>query len=409
MIKHIDQNTKLSEVFNLSTDSDGNRDVLAFKERKNKIILFDPGLYNVALNKSNISKVNQTNGKLSYRNIFIENLVNEDFLDVAYLLMFAEPTDANHLISFKNSVHAHFKLYLEMKAVLDALPITMLPMDFLAAGILTLSGIEKNYIQSVNDHLERSAFILAQTSVIAIYYHNRYNNEPWVEVNSTPLENFAYRIIRGMNKNASQERLSKLSSILNTILIIHAEHGQNCSTATVRNIASARSSIYSALSSGIAAFKGNLHGGASQQVSEMYDYIIDNNIDFNEYINQKIQQKQPIMGFGQRTYNRISNCWDPRVEIMMKIVESKGFNFPEVERYRSLAFDMIKKVTTEEYFINRNLTPNPDLFNCIFYKLFGVHNSMNPLMITLGRVAGWMANFYEHINDQYYLTRPCDL
>lgn len=212
-----------------------------------------------------------------------------------------------------------------------------------------------------------------------------------------------------MHSGNHPERLKKLGKILNTIMILHAEHGQNCSSATVRNIASSRGSIYTGVASGMAAFNGAIHGGASQFVSSMYEELLDKGLDIDLFVDKKIANKELLMGFGQRTYNRIENCWDPRVEEMHRILTDESFDFPEVSQYRDIALKLIDRVSHDPFYIQRNLTPNPDLFNCIFYKLFGVPKEMNTTMLALSRIVGWVANFVEHTLDNYPLTRPCDM
>ncbi len=159
----------------------------------------------------------------------------------------------------------------------------------------------------------------------------------------------------------------------------------------------------------MAAFNGMIHGGASQFVSAMYEELLGSGLNVDAYVDKKIASKTLLMGFGQRTYNRILNCWDPRVEKMYAILTDESFDFPEIAAYREAAIKLIERVSNDEFFKKRNLTPNPDLFNCIFYKLFGAPREMNTCMLALGRIAGWIANFIEHSKDGYPLTRPCDM
>ncbi len=268
--------------------------------------------------------------------------------------------------------------------------------------------LKKKYLIDSTDIAERAGFITAQVAISVAYIYKRINNISWTDqLFSTT--SYSERILFQMHSGHNPERLKKLGKILNTIMILHAEHGQNCSAATVRNIASAQGSLYTGVAAGMAAFNGSIHGGASQFVSAMYEELLEGGLDVNSYIDGKIARKELLMGFGQRTYNRIANCWDPRVETMHRILTDESFDFPEVAKYKNIALQLIDRVVNDPFFKARNLTPNPDLFNCIFYKLFGAPREMNTMMLALGRVVGWIANFVEHTQDRYPLTRPCDM
>jgi citrate synthase len=381
--------------------------LLKFKHLDKRLIIYDPGFYHTAHCWSRISKIDINNGKLYYRGISVDSLTESTFLSVAHNLIYPNCTEERE--SFYNYIKNHFKIYEPLKLLLDKIPLNIHPMEFLQIGIIALSALENSLLEDSKNFLEKTAFLIAQTSVISSYYLSKVKSFDFKITDPKGDFDFAESVIRVMRPDLSDEKNKKFAKILNTILIFHSEHGQNCSAATVRNIASAKTNIYNAIACGIAAFNGRLHGGASQAVSEMYDDIIDNNLDIDKYVDEKIKNKTPLMGFGQRTYNKILNCWDPRVENMLRILNDKSNNFPEIEKYKEIASKLIYRVTNDEYFISRNITPNPDLFNCIFYKLFGVPNQMNPMMIVLGRVSGWIANYKEHIDDNLPLARPCDI
>lgn len=400
-----DEQIDFLEIFNIK-QQDG-QTVLEFKKILSNFVIFDPGLYHTAICKSTISKVDKKDGRLSYRGTPVEEKIYADYLDVAFEIIFGIHCDLAQKKYFKNSVFNFFKLYPEMQLLLENISRDIHPMHFLSMGVISLSAIESKYLKNPNDPIEKAAFLIAQVGIIVSYYVNKLNNQGWQEKKA--VNSYAYQILTHMQKIEDSHRLKKLAEFLNTVLILHCEHGQNCSAATVRNIASAKADLYSAVSCGIAAFNGKLHGGASEYVSQMYDYLLSSGEDVNEYIDKKIAQKEPVMGFGQRTYNRIYNCWDPRVETMYNILYNKEFNFVEVEEYKNLASKLMNRILNDEYYKKRNITPNPDLFNCIFYKLFGVPSQMNATMIALGRVAGWIANYFEHLEHRYPLTRPCDL
>lgn len=399
-------NTTLTNVDELfSIDSEGEYILLHFKKPVNKVIIYDPGLYHTAICKSKLSRVDKQDGKLYYRGIPVEEKIRGDFLDVAGEIIFGNKS--KKIPKFKESVQAYFRLLPEQKRVLDAMDASIHPMDALSIAMIALGGLEKKHLMDPSNIAQKAGFLVAQVAITVSYYYTKLNQASWIE----PRLHLSYaeRILSQMHGGKNPERLKKLGQILNTIMILHAEHGQNCSAATVRNVASARGSIYTAVASGMAAFNGVIHGGASQLVSAMYEELLVSGLDIDSYVDRKIAKKELLMGFGQRTYNRIENCWDPRVETMYRILTDPSFEYPEVEQYRNAALKLIDRITKDEFFKSRNLTPNPDLFNCIFYKLFGVPKEMNTTMLALGRIVGWVANFVEHTEDRYPLTRPCDM
>ena len=392
----------LNQIFSVSKD--GEYTILHYKKPVNKLIVYDPGLYHTAICKSKLCKIDKKDGKLYYRGISVEEKLERDFLDVAQEILFGT---LKHNNDFKKFIGIHFKLLPEQKALLDVIPFSTHPMDVLAVAITTLGGLEEKYLQDPIGIVEKTAFLIAQTAISVSYRYCKMKNQPWVE--SKKDLKYSEKILFQMHSGNNPDRLKKLGKILNMIMILHAEHGQNCSAATVRNVASARGNIFTATASGMASFNGVIHGGASQFVSAMYDELLERGLDIDSYVDEKIEKKELLMGFGQRTYNRIENCWDPRVEKMYNVLMDKDFDFPEVADYKNIAVKLIQRVTNDKFYKNRNLTPNPDLFNCIFYKLFGVPKEMNTVMLALGRIVGWAANYLEHRTNNYPLTRPCDI
>jgi len=393
----------LNDVFSLQPD--GNYVILEFKQPHNNLIIYDPGLYHTAICKSALCRIDKGDGKLYYRGVSAEEKIHEDFLDVAFEIIF-NTTDEDRK-RFRVSAETHFVLYDEQRALLDALPLNAHPMDVLGIATTALKSIENKYLDNPEDLLEKAAFMIASVAVTVSYWYTRLNNYPWI---SSKLERpYAEQILFQMHAGKDPKRLKKLGKILNMIMILHAEHGQNCSAATVRSIASAKGSIYSGVAGGMAAFNGAIHGGASQFVSAMYEELLVGDVTIDRYVSDKVAKKELLMGFGQRTYNRILGCWDPRVEKMYQTLIDPEFDFPEVADYKKIAIELIQRVIKDPFFKARNLTPNPDLFNCIFYKLFGVPREMNTVMLGLGRISGWVANFIEHAADDIPLTRPCDI
>ncbi len=393
----------LNSVFNAKTD--GKFVYLEFKKPNPNISIYDPGLYHTATCKSALCRIDKEDGKLYYRGVSAEEKISEDFLDVAFEIIFNQGEEEKK--RFKKMVQSHFQLYDEQKALLDALPLSTHPMDVLGIATTALGGIEKKYLNNPDDLIEKAAFMIAAVAITVSYRFTKFKKTPWISPQLTLP--YSEQILFQMHSGINPARIQKLGKILNMIMILHAEHGQNCSATTVRCIASAKGSIYSGAAGGMAAFNGTIHGGASQLVSAMYDELLEGHLDVDSYVSKKVEKKELLMGFGQRTYNRILGCWDPRVEKMYQTLISPDFDFPEIAEYKRVAIQLIERVTKDPFFIARNLTPNPDLFNCIFYKLFGAPREMNTTMLALGRITGWVANFIEHTLDRIPLTRPVDL
>lgn len=404
MSTHIINEIDLEEIF--SVEKDGEDTILHFRNNPSNLIIYDPGLYHTAICKSSISKVDKRDGMLYYRGVKAIDKLCLDFLDVAYEVIFGND-DNKKRNQFKEAVHLHFKLLPEQKNLIDNISPSIHPMDMLGMATIALGGIENKYMDDSSDLIEKAGFIIAQVAISVCYYYTKLQNKSWT--NSSRELDYAHRIMQQMHGNDNPKKVEALSKVLNTIMILHCEHGQNCSAATVRNVASSRGGIYPAVASGMAAFNGSIHGGASQYVSAMYEEILNGHQDVNSYVDEKVSRKELLMGFGQRTYNRIKNCWDPRVKTMFNILTDKSFDYPEVQKYKDVAIKLTDRVTNDPFFQARNLTPNPDLFNCIFFKLFGVPSEMNTVMLGLGRIVGWVANYIEHTQERYPLTRPCDL
>ncbi len=378
--------------------------ILNFTDPNNRFMIYDPGLYHTAICKSELCKIDKRDGKLYYRGVSVIDKLGMDFLDCAFEIIFGS---SPRVEEFRAYVSKYLKLFDEMRPFLDAIPVNTHPMDALQMATIALGSIEGKYLDDPQDFVEKAAFLVAQTAVSVSYRYTKIMGTDWKE----PGKDLPHseKILHMMHGGKNPEKLKKLGKILNTIMILHAEHGQNCSSVAVRNVASSRGSIYTGIASGMAAFNGSIHGGASQHVSEMYEELTRTGEDPNAYVDRILENKQLLMGFGQRTYNRIQGCWDPRVETMLKILKGDSFDFSEVKSHREIAFTLIDRVNTDPFYVKKGLTPNPDLFNCIFYKLFGAPKEMNTTMLALGRITGWTANFVEHTLKKYPLTRPCDI
>jgi len=390
--------TQLTDIFNITTN--GTHQVLEFKKGINNVIVFDPGANHSSFCKSSISRIDGKTGQLFYGNTPIEEKITEtNFEALAFQLITQSDNNPSGELQFAKGMHRYFVLDAEIQAVLQHLPASIHPMDFLLIGVTALSGIEEKYLPGNEDPLVQAQFIISQLFVIAAYYYQLQNNMAWN--NTTSDQPVYHRFLQ----QVSPEKADLHAPFLNIVLMLHAEHGQNCSTATVRNIASAGGDIYTAIASGIAAFKGRLHGGASQYVSQMYNEIIQRGISASDFIVEKMSRREVIYGFGHRIYKN----WDPRARIMYNMLKSDDPVYAPVDILRKLAFELTDHVSNDTYFSSRFIFPNPDLFNNVFYTLFGMPSSMNTVMLSLCRVAGWIAHYYENLSDRLPIIRPQEL
>ena len=379
---------------------DGDHRVFEVKKDETNALIYDPGLMHIATCRSGISKVDGNRGKLYYRNESIEDIIKDsDYLDVVLKLMVGK-FDDDRIKNFKSGILNYFILYPEMESVLTRLSTDIHPMNYLSIGINVASQLESKYLEKTGSGFEKYSFILAQLFVVASYYYTRIVNLKWDHENNS--ESISSRFISTTHKDINDTVHKELSDVLNKMLILHAEHGQNCSTMTVRAIASAGGDLYAAITGGIAAFKGGLHGGASQNVGEMYQELITRKYDVNKYVDKKIKNRERLMGFGHRVYK----TWDPRAKIMFKLIEGDDYDFSAVEKYRELAIQLVSRVSTDEFFTQRHIYPNPDLLNNIFYKMLGVPSNMNTVMLSLSRISGWMAHYVEQVTDKLPIMRP---
>lgn len=390
------------EIFSITTEDDNH--FLEFKKGVKNIIILDKGANHTGFGKSSLSKIDGIAGKLFYKGQSIEEVIDQmDFVDLAYFLIAEDHLNQEELKKFKANINEYFILIPEIKATLDALALNIHPMDFLMVGVTALSGIQEKYVPKDADFLTQSKFMIVQMFVIAAYYCMKLQKTTWDDQPSdAPIyQQFLHQIFR----NKAPETIKEQAAIFNRILILHAEHGQNCSTSTVRNIASAGGDIYTAVASGIAAFKGNLHGGASQNVSEMYKYLLSSKQSVQDFVNEKLHKRELIYGFGHRIYRN----WDPRARIMYQMLSTNAPVYKEIEHLKDLAFQLVEEITTRDYFKERRIFPNPDLFNNIFYTLFGVPSTMNTVMLSLCRVVGWLSHYKEYKGDKLPIIRPPEI
>jgi citrate synthase len=369
-------------------------------------ITLDPGYANTGACKSDITFIDGETGILRYRGYPIENLAGKvKFTDVAYLLINGElPTVENKSI-FSKDLRKEANIHEDMKRFFDGFPLNAHPMATLSSMVTALSAfnpVETNDEESINDTMIK---ILAKVKTIAAYSYRKYHGLPFIYPNPdlNYVENFLHMMFSDSQESFHADEV--LIEALDLLLILHADHEQNCSTSTVRMAGSSMSNIYGAVSSGISALWGPLHGGANQAVLEMLEVIKNDNCDYKKYINLAKDKKSQfrLMGFGHRVYKN----YDPRAKIISKVAE-KVLNTLKIEDpLLDIARSLEEVALKDEYFISRKLYPNVDFYSGIIYRAMGIPTNMFTVMFALGRLPGWLAHWNEMINSpDFKINRP---
>ncbi|MEC7654631.1 MAG: citrate synthase [Bacteroidota bacterium] len=371
-------------------------------------ITLDPGFKNTGSTQSSITFLNGEKGILRYRGYSIEDLAEKaSFLEVAYLLIYGELPNTEELEYFTNSITHHTLLHENMKRFFDAFPLGAHPMGMLSSMISSLSTFypesqEQN--RSFSDIDKTIHRIIAKLPTLAAqaYKHNKGLPTMYPKNELSYEGNFLHMMFGVPTEKYEVNPI--VEKALNKLLILHADHEQNCSTATVRVVGSSQANLYSAISAGIAALWGPLHGGANQAVIEMLEQIRQDGGGLDKWI-AKAKDKSDsfrLMGFGHRVYKN----FDPRATIIKKaadeVLEALGVQDPILE----IAKQLEEVALNDEYFIQRGLYPNVDFYSGIIYRALGVPTDMFTVMFALGRLPGWIGQWKEMIEHSAPIGRP---
>ncbi|GAB4345179.1 MAG: citrate synthase [Flammeovirgaceae bacterium] len=372
------------------------------------LITIDPGFKNTGSTTSGITFLDGELGILRYRGYPIEELAEKaEFLEVAYLLIYGELPDAKTYEKFKKEITMHTLVHEDMRKIFDGFPASAHPMGVLSSLVCTLTAF---YPESIDPAKESSALdlqiarIIAKLPTLAAW---SYKNEMGHPVNypNNKLDycaNFLHMMFSLPTDEYEVDPV--LSDALNKLLILHADHEQNCSAATVRMIGSSKASLYAAIAGGICALWGPLHGGANQEVIEMLEQIHADGGNVAKYV-AKAKDKNDtfrLMGFGHRVYKN----FDPRAKIIKKacddVLNKLGINDPLLE----IAKKLEEAALTDSYFVERKLYPNVDFYSGIIYKAMGIPTDMFTVMFALGRLPGWIAQWKELRESNQAISRP---
>ncbi|EHQ05301.1 MAG: citrate synthase [Leptonema illini] len=364
------------------------------------IITMDEGYMNTGACKSAVTFIDGELGILRYRGYDIEDLAQRSsFLEVAYLLIYGELPSQGQFGEFRNRVTRHTMIHEDLKRLYDGFPKDSHPMAILSSMILTLSGYYNDQLDPLNPrHREISITrLLAKTPTIAAYSYKKSIGQPFVYPRNSLsyIGNFLNMMFSVPAEDYAVDPV--IEKALDLLLILHADHEQNCSASTVRLVGSSRANLFAAIASGVCALWGPLHGGANQEVIEMLQHIHNDGGDVNKYLNMAKDKNSTfrLMGFGHRVYKN----FDPRAKIIKKtadeVLQKLGVNDPLLE----IAMKLEEAALNDEYFVERKLYPNVDFYSGIIYKAMGIPTEMFTVMFALGRMPGWIAQWKEMIED----------
>ncbi|MGB0487054.1 MAG: citrate synthase [Flavobacteriaceae bacterium] len=372
-----------------------------------KLITIDAGFKNTGSCQSAITFLDGENGILRYRGYSIEELANNaNFLEVAFLLIFGELPNQEQLDKLSDDIKERSIIDEDLRIILNSYPKSAHPMGILSSLTSGLVAFDPSAVDIDNEEDMYDAILnlLAKIPVLVAWVYRRRKGLP-LEYGDTSLgyvENLAKMMFQRPNKEYIQNKT--VVNALNKLLILHADHEQNCSTSTVRIVGSSHAGLFASISAGISALWGRLHGGANQAVIEMLEAIDNDGGDTKKYMSKAKDKSDPfrLMGFGHRVYKN----FDPRAKIIKiaadEVLKDLGINDPILE----IAKGLEKEALEDQYFVDRKLYPNVDFYSGIIYKALDIPNEMFTVMFALGRLPGWVAHWREMRLRKEPIGRP---
>lgn len=362
-------------------------------------ITLDSGFMNTGSCASTITFLEGGQGTLNYRGYGIEELAeNCTFVEVAYLLVHGSLPTAEQLSKFSKMLGRFGMLHEDMIHFFDGFPPNSQPMAILSSMVNTLSNF---YPEMINNPLEdidkMAARLISKVRTIAAFSYKKSMGHPLVYPRSdlSYCANFLNMMFDSPVRPYVVDEV--VVKALNKILILHADHEQNCSTSAVRLVGSARVNLYASISAGISALWGPLHGGANQAVVEMLEQIYEEGGDYQRYLERAKDPNDPfrLVGFGHRVYKN----YDPRARLIKKACDQVLESLHVVDPLLDIAKELEEAALSDDYFIERNLYPNVDFYSGIVYRAIGIPTNMFTVMFALGRLPGWIAHWKEMWDD----------
>ena len=377
------------------------------------LITIDPGFKNTGSCQSAITFLDGEKGILRYRGYSIEELAEKaDFLEVAFLLIFGELPNADELDKLHEDIKENSIVDDDIRKILDAFPKSAHPMGILSSLTSALTAFNPSNDQINNINYERSkkalydniVKVLGKIPVLVTWtYRKKYGLPLEYGDNSMGyVENLLKMMFKKPNKDYVENPV--IVKALNKLLILHADHEQNCSTSTVRIVGSSHAGLFASISSGISALWGPLHGGANQAVLEMLEAIKQDGGDTKKFMAKAKDKSDPfrLMGFG----HRVCKNFDPRAKIIKvaadEVLSDLGVDDPILDIAKALE----KEALSDPYFVDRKLYPNVDFYSGIIYRAMGIPVDMFTVMFALGRLPGWIGHWREMRLKKEPIGRP---
>ena len=367
--------------------------------QKTGCVTLDNGFLNTGSCTSKITFLDGEKGILRYRGYPIEQLAEKSsFVEVAWLLNFGELPSDETLAAFRERMGSFSSLPEGVIRIITSFPRNAHPMGVISAATSSLCAFYPDYLKtplSAEDRERAIVQLMAQVKIIAAHF---YRHSVGKELRpSNPKLGYAADLLNMMFESESERWDSKIIKALDTLLILHADHEQNCSASTVRIIGSSQANIFATMAGGIAALWGQLHGGANQRVLEMLEQIKESGSDAKKFIEKAKDKSDPfrLMGFGHRVYK----TFDPRAAIIKEACDSVLDALNVQDPLLDIARGLEEEARRDEYFVERNLYPNVDFYSGIIYKSLGIPTNMFTVMFVLGRLPGWLAQWKEMRED----------
>jgi citrate synthase len=398
-----------------------NEKAIDIKQLRSKtgFITYDPGYKNTGHCISNITYLDGENGILRYRGYSIDELCKKTtFLEVCYLLIFEELPTKQQLDKFQFDINEESLVDEHVKEIFHSFPKSAHPMGVLSSLTSAMIAFSpenetklslKESAKSENDKIlyNSTVKLLAKFPILSSWTLRKIKGLPlnYSSDRFNYVENIAYLMFAKPNQEYVQNDI--VVNALNSLLILHADHEQNCSTSTVRIVGSSYAGLFASISAGISALWGRLHGGANQAVIEMLELIKNDNSNINKYIDKAKDKNDPfrLMGFGHRVYKN----FDPRAKIIKKaadqVLNDLGIDDPVLD----IAKEIESKALNDPYFIEKKLYPNVDFYSGIIYRALGIPTDMFTVIFALGRMPGWIAQWKEMRESNSPIGRPRQL
>lgn len=405
VLRYKDQELELPVV--TGTEDESGLDISQLR-KQTSLITLDEGYVNTGSTNSSVTFLNGEQGILRYRGYAIEDLAMKcDFMEVAYLLIFGELPTADELHEWRQSIRRHTMLHEDMRSFYSGFPRDAHPMAILSSVVSAMSTFYQDSLdphdpQQVNVSIQR---LIAKLPTIAAYSYKKSIGQPF----NYPINdlNYCENFLQMMFSVPCEpyEMDADFVNALNMLLIVHADHEQNCSTSTVRMVGSSNANLFASIAAGICALWGPSHGGANEACVAMLEKIRDDNADVDKYVRLAKDKDSNfrLMGFGHRVYKN----FDPRAKLIKsacdRLLDKLDLDDPLFEIAKKLEEVALK----DEYFVERKLYPNVDFYSGVIYRALGIPVQMFTVLFAMGRLPGWISHWKEmHESPAFRISRP---